>query len=378
MSILLQTLGAALVVTALADIYLTVLFARSGRGLLTPQLYRTSWAGLRTAARLGRGRGRSLLEHSGPLLIVLTLLTWGVLLLTGFGLVVWPELGSGVQASGNRPTPQDIWTALYFAGYSLSTLGTGDLVPKTGFFRLLMVLQAAIGFSVLTLTLTYVMSVYTALAQRNRFALTLHHLTGDGGDAAELLARLGLSDEAGGSETRRVLASIAVGLDDLYESHNFYPILHYFFFRETHYAMARVLYTALDAASLLRAGYGNRGVATSAEAEAVWRSGKHLLERLSKTFLSKEIRERERNTGDDEQRWRKRYRSSAEALHPGSETPNAAPDASAENRYISLRREWDGGARAFCRYMAYDWDEVAGADLRSPSSNIPSHEHATS
>lgn len=59
----------------------------------------------------------------------------------------------------------------YYSGYSLTTLGTGDIVPKTATYRLLTVLEAVLGFSTFTRTLTYFLSVYSALRQRNVFAL---------------------------------------------------------------------------------------------------------------------------------------------------------------------------------------------------------------
>ena len=49
-----QGLGAALVLLFLADIFLTVLYARAGTGLLAPLWTRAIWAGFRAVA-LRRG-----------------------------------------------------------------------------------------------------------------------------------------------------------------------------------------------------------------------------------------------------------------------------------------------------------------------------------
>lgn len=58
---------------------------------------------------------------------------------------------------------------------------------------------AMIGFSVLTASLTYLMSVYNGLTRRNNFALSLHHATDDTGSAADLVTRLGSGGDFSGA-----------------------------------------------------------------------------------------------------------------------------------------------------------------------------------
>lgn len=271
-----------------------------------------------------------------------------------------PDLGTAFQFSGSRPTPRGFGTALYVAGFSLSTLGTGDLIATAPATRLLMAAQAFIGFGILTLTLTYVMSIYSALQRRNRFALTLHHLTGDTGDAAELLARIGLSaDDAAG---RQQLATFASGLDELYESHHFYPILHYFFFRDSHYAMARILYVLSDLVSLLRAREEPLG--STAEATALWHSITHALERLAASFLPETSSAPHPTlTQNEAVRWERRWRNAQDrlgSLH--TDVLAGRSPADLQSRYVTKRAVWDARTHAFSRYMNHDWDVIAQAD----------------
>jgi hypothetical protein len=114
---------------------------------------------------------------------------WVCALAIGFALLIWPALGQGIQAS-TGPTPTDFATALYYSGFTLTTLGVGDLVPKTGFWRLITVLEATMGFSIITATITYLLSVYNALTRRNTFALSLYHRAGDHANAANILVGL--------------------------------------------------------------------------------------------------------------------------------------------------------------------------------------------
>lgn len=130
------------------------------------------------------------------------------------------------------------------------------------------------------------MSVYSALARRNRFVLMLHHRTADSGDATEFVTRL----ISAGDRTRvaEELAEIERGLDDLYESHHFYSILHYDYFPEPHYAMARILLIAMDTATLIRSVLDEaeyRRLVRSSAVEGLWRSGIYLLARLGEVFL---------------------------------------------------------------------------------------------
>src|SRR5437764_15469005 len=77
------------------------------------------------------------------------------------------------------------------AGNGLSVVGSGEFGPRTTPYRLLYWFNSVVGMSVLSLTLTYLMQVYSALRERNVLGLKLHLATGETGDAAELLARVG-------------------------------------------------------------------------------------------------------------------------------------------------------------------------------------------
>lgn len=333
---------------------MTVLYPRSGTGVLTPRLNHLIWSALKAAAPRGRRRD-GFLSFAGPVLMVTTAATWFLLLLVGFALIVWPALGTAIQATSG-PTPDGFAAALYYSGWSLTTLGTGDLVPQTGTFRLLMVTQAVIGFSVLTLTLTYFMSVYSALVRRNTLALGLHQLSGSTGSAAELTARLG----AGGSfdDARSILSDVAWRILDLLESHHSYPVLHYFRMKDARYAMARVALLAVETAAIFRTALSedHRSLSNSAAIDMLGGSGQTLLSETAKTFLPQGAPDEARRQ-DDERAARLRFAALCDRLRK-AEIATAAEPEEAGSRYLELRSKWIGLTRAFATSMDYSWSDI--------------------
>ena len=349
-----QLAGSALCVLALADLYVTVLYARSDLSLLSSRLFQQVWRGFRAiGSRLSGGSRDRMLTFAGPTLVVSVLFLWLSLLLVGFALISWPALGNEIKKTSGQ-TPTGFTTALYYSGYTLATLGYGDIVPQSGFYRVLAVAEALVGFSVLTLALTYLMNVYSALVRRNTLALALHHRSAGSDDAAELLARLGAGGEFSGASIQ--LSQLAERLHDLYESHHSYPILHYFHFREPFYAMAHVVGFVADAASLSLTAVEQNRYRSFAESAAVAESSggaNYMLTQLAGVFLPSAYRPDgagERVEDQDFRQWRARFEEAAERLaRAGITTPD---DRSlAADRYVELRRQWDPYVTAFRRYM---------------------------
>lgn len=74
-------------------------------------------------------------------------------------------------------------TAMYIAGDTLTSVGTSDYVPSTPLFRILYTINSFIGMSVITLTVTYFLEIYSALQKRNVLAFNLHLASSETGDA---------------------------------------------------------------------------------------------------------------------------------------------------------------------------------------------------
>lgn len=350
MDLVLIIAGTLLVLLALADVFVTVLYARAGTGLLTPHVYRAAWMLFKAVgARLGHRRD-GFLSFAGPTMMVLTVSVWFSMLLLGFALIAWPALGSALQAGDGR-TPLDFWSAVYYAGYSLTTLGTGDIVPRTGTYRTLMIVQAMLGFSVITLTLTYFMSVYAALVRRNTLAQALHHLSGATGNAVDLLIQL--APQGSPQQLQGQLTTLAFRTLNLLESHHSYPVLHYFRMRDERYAMARLAVLVLQPLTLVRSalGPGHDGLASSAAVRMLWGSGMDLLQQTGRSFLKNTPHP---DTSDYD---RDHFRHALARLRQaGIEV--AADPARAEREYLELRSHWADLARSFADLMGDAWERI--------------------
>lgn len=354
MNWLLQLGGTGLILITTVDIFLTVLFPRTGNSLIGLPLSRGTWRLFRWTSRRFT-EGQRILTYCGPTLIVAVAVAWIILFVTGFALVIWPALGDEIVASQDN-TPTDLATAFYYSAYTFTTLGVGDLVPKTGFYRLLTILEATLGFSTFTLTLTYFLSVYSALTQRNTFALGLEHRTAGEGNAAAMITRLG----AGGSFDSACsdVSNMAHSLLHLLESHHAYPVLHYFRFLEPYYSFARMAFINLDTATLARTALEPHKYHAFIHSTAMTQleSGSlHALFRLADSFLHGNVSS---PPPDQEQRWRQWYYQAVEKIQLEGIATNPDLDAGAD-RYVAMRRQWNGKVAAFAQYMSYRWSDIA-------------------
>jgi hypothetical protein len=279
-----QVLGAAITLLFLADVFLTVLYARAGTGLLAPRWNRMIWALLQGIAKLFGSRRGKVLSFGGPLIVVFLIGFWALGLTVGAALVIQPELGTAVRPSSGE-SPKDFVTALLVAGNSLSIVGGGDYSPHTTGTRLLFLLNSLIGASVLSLVLSYLVQVYSALRERNALALAVDLMTDGTGDAAVLLTRLMPDGDA--SDATSELGNLIRTLAAAKEAHHFYPLLFYFRFEEPLYAVSRFSFVLLDAITLIETALDARryhGLAASAPVASVRRGVRMLLETLDHNF----------------------------------------------------------------------------------------------
>lgn len=362
MNWLTQLIGVGLILLVMIDLFLTVLYPRSGKGWLSVPLSKALWqlcCALTFNPNHKRNRKRDrILPFCGPILLIAIVLVWVLLLLFGFALVVWPALGFEIQASQGS-TPTTFQAAVYYSGYCLTTLGMGDLAPKTGLYQLLAFVESAIGFSVFTLTITYLLAVYGALTHRNIFALSLHHSSAKTANAAELIARLGACGNFDNS--RQDLSQMATNALTLLESHHAYPVLHYFRFHENYYALSRITLLVMDTVTLMKTALNAdkyRSLIRSTAIAELGDGGQHLLVELSDSFLPGSSRD----VGEQpEVILRSWYYQAVKRLEQEGIEINPDLEAGVE-QYITLRRQWEPYVAAIAKYMAYHWCEVAPAE----------------
>lgn len=164
----LTALGAALVALVMREVFHT-LFHPAGRGGATLLVFRAVWS---ASGRLGE-RARDL---AGPLSMVLVIALWVVGMVAGWALVYDPVLPQRfiLAAPLDEGSQQGFAAALYFSWVTQSTLGFGDVAPRDDALRILVALQATLGFGLFTMAVTWVLSIYPAL-HRQRSAAGLAH-----------------------------------------------------------------------------------------------------------------------------------------------------------------------------------------------------------
>jgi hypothetical protein len=333
-----QLLGGLLMFLVLADVFLTVLYARVGTGIISEKLARVVWAIFRNVP--AKRHLPVVLSFCGPSIVVLLVLTWSLLLAFGAGMVVHPLLGTHIRSSSGS-TPTDFATAVYVGGSSLSIVGSSNLEPQTAVTKAFFILNAIIGTSIISLTLTYLMQVYAALRERNALGLKLEAMSNRTGDASELVARLFPHDQLSGGYTN--LSEIAGEIVAAKEAHHFYPVLFYFRFRDAFYSMPRITFLLLDAVSLIRSSLADDRAAwlkESATVQQLWCASLMLVSTLDRCFLHANP-ERARATAEpDYDLWRARYALARKRLI-GAGISVLADEETGAALYVELRSKWD-------------------------------------
>ena len=358
-----QASGVLVMGLVLADIFLTVLYARIGTGLIADRVAHLTWAIFRAAAdAVGQKRG-AILSFCGPVILIVYVLFWALGLTHGAGLIIHPPLGVAVRTSSGE-TPADFMTALYAGGSSMAIVGASDFKPVTDSYRVLYLVNSLVGISATSLVLTYVMQVYSALRQRNALGLKLHVLTGESADAAEFLARLGPQGQFSSGYTH--LADLAASLSEMKEAHHFYPVLFYFRFRQPFYSVSAQVFVALDTVSLIRSGIGGRQAAWLKEAaavDAIWRVAMLLVVTLETTFLPGDMPTPADVSRAESEAWRTRFAEAVRQL--SSAGIEAMPNEAGAEIYLAQRARWQPHIARLAPSMAYHIDELRpGGDNR--------------
>lgn len=357
-----QLAGLCLLALILVDIFVTVLYARAGTGVIAPHAERLLWALIKWTSTISNRIHDRVLSFGGPLLVVTVVAMWCAGLSLGAALVIHPALGSGVQTSTGE-TPTTFAAALVAGGSSVSIVGSGGFEPGTDTFRLFYWLTSLAGTAVTSLVLMYLMQVYTALLRRNSVALHVDTWSGETGDAVELLARLFPDNQT--SAGYNVIAQWASSMAGVKEIHHFYPVLCYFRFTDARYSMARTALITLEAAALIRTAldasqYG--WVRRSAALEQLERSAAMLLATLEE---ESHLRAGDAEGSTAALRWKHRFASALPRLREAGIAVTDDVDAGA-SEYVRLRAEWDAPVNGLAGFLGYARDQI-------DASVVPAH-----
>lgn len=220
------TAGIGLLSLLMLDVFGTVFVPRGGAGVTTELLYRSVWAVWRRLSQVGPWSERPFLALAGLLLLPTTVVLWALELVLAFALIYLPWRSEFVfpQSDGGS----GFIASLYVSAYSATTLGVGDVYPEHDLLRLLMVVEAAFGFALFTVAITYLLSVYNALRRATALALNISQFTGRqaGEDAVDVIARMAQCE--GEDEVTSWLTRTSSALGETAQAAAQYPLVEYF------------------------------------------------------------------------------------------------------------------------------------------------------
>lgn len=232
---LILAVGLAILALTLIDVAITTL-TMQGAGPLSSRVMRNIWGAALMVHR--RWPSHRVLSAGGVCGVLLNALMWVLLLWVAWSLVFLSAGAAIVDSSTGEPA--DLWARVYYAGFTLFTLGLGDYRPIGSLWQVLTAVCVGNGLLVLTLTVTYLVPVVSAAVEKRRLAALLACL----GGTPEQMLRQNWDGQSFGA-----LGSSLMQLSPLIlhqsQQHLAYPALHYFHSRHPETALP-VRLAALD------------------------------------------------------------------------------------------------------------------------------------
>lgn len=235
------------------DAFMTTLTVSAGAGPITDRVLGHVW---RAMLRLHRQDSESSpLAWGGAVLLITTVLAWVALLWCGWALVF---AGSGAVANATTRVDAGATDVVYYTGFTVFTLGTGDFVATTPAWRVATAAASFSGLFLITLSITYLLSVLGAVVQRRALAIQIHAL----GETSGEIVRRGWNGTSFSQMFEQQLIGLLPTVTVSAEQHLAYPVLHYFHSRRAVLAAPRALAHLDEALTMLRVG-----VATGSRAD---------------------------------------------------------------------------------------------------------------
>jgi hypothetical protein len=285
MAWLIGIIGILLIITALWDVFETIVLPRrvTRRVRLTRLFYRFTWAPWWRIARTihKKRRQEMLLGIYGPLSLLALLTVWAVTVVVGFALVHF-AFGSGI---GHITEHTGFFTDLYYSGTTFFTLGLGDIAPLGAAARTVTVMEASLGFGMLALVIGYLPVLYQAFSRREVNISMLDARAGTPPTAVELLRRHQEANSMASLDDW--LRDWEMWAADLMESHLSYPVLCFFRSQHDNQSWLAALSTVLDTCSLVMVGIDGM---PKWQAQLTFKMARHALVDISQIFNTSPVK----------------------------------------------------------------------------------------
>ena len=271
--------GVAIFVVVIWDAFESIILPRrvTRRFRITRVFYKFTWNNWKRITGIipSRKQRETLLSFYGPLSLLVLVGIWAVGLVLGFGMMQYGA-GSALSTTGSPP---GFATDVYLSGTTFFTLGLGDVVPKTGLARLLVVTEAGFGFGFLAAVIGYLPFIYGSFSKREVNISLLDARAGTPPTAGELLRR---HSYPGGSEALRLLfKDWELWAAELMESHLSYPVLAFFRSQHDNQSWIAALSAILDTCALVKVAVQDT---CRRQAELTFAIARHAAVDLSQVF----------------------------------------------------------------------------------------------
>ena len=220
--------GVMLFALTTADILKTT-FSSNGGGMVTSLVSRGVWEAFFAAS--GKRGTSMLLSYAGPAVLVSVLLFWVTGLWSGLFLLLLADPGSVVNSS--TLAAADPLEKLYFAGFTLSTLGVGDYIATSDAWRIVTSVAAFSGLAFITASITYFVPVLSAVGLQSKLSL---YISSMGKTPQQILIN---------SWNGKDFSSFFDNTSDICQMlmqhtmhHHSYPVIHYFHNNQPELAIA--------------------------------------------------------------------------------------------------------------------------------------------
>jgi hypothetical protein len=237
------------------DAFQTIILPRrpNGRFRITRLFFLATWAPWVAFADHARDKKvrEQIYSIYGPLSLLLLLLLWAILLISGFGLLYFSmrsPFGDVMMGHSTSPWAQ-FGTDIYASGTTLFTLGLGDVTPHSLLARAMIIFESGMGLGFVALVIGYLPVLYQAFSRREVSVALLDARAGSPPNAAELLRRHGF--EGGDEALTALLAEWERWSAEILESHISYPILCYYRSQHDSQSWLSALVAIIDTCALL-------------------------------------------------------------------------------------------------------------------------------
>jgi hypothetical protein len=217
MELLLLIPGLIMLVVVAGDFLVTV-FVPKGAGMMTQAI---TMSVVKIFRLLSGNRGASrILNYKGVTIIISMVMGWLVITWIAVTFIYSSDPNSILH--GENKQQANFLEKFYFVGYTLSTLGPGDFEPNGWFWQLATAFLSLTGFSIITISISYIIPVINNIIEKHILSL---HIASLGESTHEILVNgfdgndfNNLADEF--SELSKSIFKFA-------KNHSAYPILHH-------------------------------------------------------------------------------------------------------------------------------------------------------